>query len=276
MITDLPSIAEIIARYGLAPKKALGQNFILDLNITRKIARQGLPFSPTETILEIGPGPGALTRALLLEGAPFLVALEKDTRCVEALDELCKKSEGRLKILNVDALKSPLKYLGSGPFKIIANLPYNISTALLLRWLEEIEILKGLVLMFQKEVAERLIASPRTKAYGRLSVLVQLRFEASIAFDLPPDVFKPCPKVTSSIVILKPRQEYPSGKEWEVLKQLITQGFAHRRKLLRSALSKFFKDPAAILDSLNLSPTCRAEELTPCDFKRLAACYLEQ
>lgn len=273
MLHTLPTISETIAEFGLGAKKSLGQNFILDLNLTQKIARQGLPYSPEETLVEIGPGPGALTRGILLNGAQKLVCLEKDQRCLEALQALITASEGRLRILEADALAVDLTTLGPGPFKIIANLPYNISTQLLVNWIESVDQISGLVLMFQKEVALRLIAEPRTKAYGRLSVLTQLRYEAKIAFDVPPEAFRPAPKVTSAIVVLKPRPAYPQREIWEAVKTVTHHAFSQRRKMLRSTLKPIFADPETILAGLSLSGQSRAEELSPGDFVRLAHAY---
>ncbi len=276
MLYDLPTISETIAEFDLAAKKSLGQNFILDLNITEKIARQGLPYSDDETLVEVGPGPGALTRGILLNGAQKLIALEKDQRCLSVLEALQSASQGRLFVQEADALEINFSEISSKPLKIISNLPYNISTQLLIKWIEGVEHISGLVLMFQKEVALRLVADPRTKAYGRLSILTQLRFQTRIAFDLPPSAFKPPPKVTSSIVVFKPRASYPTGDLWKALK-LVTQGaFAQRRKMLRKTLHPLFSDPTATLTALNLSATARAEELSPDDFIRLSQAYLKE
>ena len=200
----LPALREVIARHGLAARKSLGQHFILDLNLTRRIARAAAPFGHA-TVIEIGPGPGGLTRALLAEGAPRVVAIERDPRCLAALAELAAHHRGRLDILAGDALTIDPAELCDKPRKIVANLPYNIATALLLRWLDRISEYESLTLMFQREVAERLVAAPRTAAYGRLSVIVQWLCEAKMLFDVPPSAFVPPPKVTSSVVSLAPR-----------------------------------------------------------------------
>jgi len=273
---DLPTISETIAEFDLAAKKSLGQNFILDLNITKKIARQGLPYRDDETLVEIGPGPGALTRGILLNGAQKLIALEKDQRCLAALEPLQRASQGRLFVQEADALEINFSEISSKPLKIISNLPYNISTQLLIKWIEGVEHISGLVLMFQKEVALRLVADPRTKSYGRLSILTQLRFQAHIAFDLPPSAFKPAPKVTSSIVVFKPRASYPTDDLWEAVKTVTQGAFAQRRKMLRKTLYPLFSDPTATLIALNLSSTARAEELSPDDFIRLSQAYLKE
>ena len=276
MLNTLPTISETIAEFDLGAKKSLGQNFILDLNLTQKIARQGLPYSQGETLVEIGPGPGALTRGILLNGAQKLIALEKDARCLGALSVLKEASDGCLEIIEADALETTLRDIAQPPFKIIANLPYNISTQLLLNWIEGVADISGLVLMFQKEVALRLVAAPRSKAYGRLSILTQLRYKAHIAFDVPPTAFRPAPKVTSAIVVFKPQDAYPKGDLWKALKVVTRQAFAQRRKMLRKTLQPIFRDPEAVLDSLQLSNTARAEELSPQDFIALSEIYLKE
>ncbi len=196
----MPPLREIIARHGIAARKSLGQHFILDLNLTRRIARAAGPLDDA-TVIEIGPGPGGLTRALLAEGARRVVAIERDPRCLAALGELAARYPGRLELVAGDALALDPATLSEPPRKIVANLPYNIATALLLRWLDRIGEYQSLVLMFQREVAERLVAAPRSPAYGRLSVLVQWLCEPKILFDLPPRAFVPPPKVTSSVVL---------------------------------------------------------------------------
>ncbi len=276
MLDSLPTISETIAEFGLGAKKSLGQNFILDLNLTQKIARQGLPYSENETLVEIGPGPGALTRGILSNGAQNLIALEKDERCLGALSVLQEASKGRLQVIEADAMETSLRDIAKGPFKIIANLPYNISTQLLLNWVEGVADISGLVLMFQKEVALRLVAEPRSKAYGRLSILTQLRYQAHIAFDVPPTAFRPAPKVTSAIVVLKPQAIYSEGHLWRAVKLVTRQAFAQRRKMLRKTLQPVFADPATVLNQLGFSETARAEELSPQDFIALSNVYLKE
>ena len=275
-IENLPTISETIAEFGLGAKKSLGQNFILDLNLTQKIARQGLSYSEDETLVEIGPGPGALTRGILSNGARNLIALEKDERCLGALAVLSDAVNGRLQVIEADAMEIRLRDIAKGPFKIIANLPYNISTQLLLNWIEGVADISGLVLMFQREVALRLVAEPRSKAYGRFSILTQLRYQAHIAFDVPPTAFRPAPKVTSSIVVFKPQASYPEGDLWSAVKLVTRQAFAQRRKMLRKTLQPIFADPIAVLQELNFSETARAEELSPQDFIALSKIYLKE
>src|SRR5438552_760966 len=200
----LPPLREVIARHGIAARRSLGQNFILDLNVTRRIARAAGPLD-AGTVIEVGPGPGGLTRALLEAGAMHVVAIERDRRCLAALGELAAAYPGRLELVEGDALELDPAALTPAPRKIVANLPYNIATALLLRWLDRIGDYQGLTLMFQREVAERLVGRPRSPAYGRLSVIVQWLTEPKILFDLPPRAFVPAPKVTSSVVSLLPR-----------------------------------------------------------------------
>ena len=278
-VFDLPTISETIAKYGLGAKKSLGQNFILDLNLTSKIARQGLPFDQDELILEIGPGPGALTRGILLNDASKVLAIEKDNRCLDALAELKAASDDRLEILEEDALRVNYEDIQQSnevkTLKIIANLPYNISTELLMNWVEYRPIISGLVLMFQKEVALRLCATPQTKSYGRLSVLTQLRFSAKIAFDVPPSAFKPAPKVTSSIVVLKPKEMYPEGDLWACIKTITKQAFAQRRKMLRKTMKDILPTIEQDLADLGYPTTARAEEISPQDYVTLAQNVLD-
>ena len=286
MLDTLPTISETIAEHGLNAKKSLGQNFILDLNLTKKIARQGLPFSSHELIMEIGPGPGALTRGILFHNPEQVIAVEKDQRCYEALQDLIVAANNALTIIQQDALtlslESVLRPHKQEKVKIIANLPYNISTTLLVNWLEERHFISGMVLMFQKEVAQRLCASPSHKSYGRLSVLTQLCFDAKIAFDVPPQAFKPAPKVTSSIVVLKPKakpilnlEDKNNGDDslWSVIKMISKQAFAQRRKMLRKTLKTYFPNIDEILEHLNLPNTVRAEDLSPHDYVILAQHY---
>jgi 16S rRNA (adenine1518-N6/adenine1519-N6)-dimethyltransferase len=268
-ISRLPPLRETIAAHGLDARKRLGQHFLLDLNLTRRIARAAAPLSPG-TVVEVGPGPGGLTRALLLEGATRVVAVEVDRRAIAALEELQAAADGRLQIVEGDALDIDLASLGPPPRRIVANLPYNISTALLVRWLHAADDMADMVLMFQKEVVDRLAASPRTKDYGRLSVLAQHVCTVQRLFDVAPSAFVPPPKVTSSVVRLTPR---PSGHrlaDLRPLERVTAAAFGQRRKMLRGALAGLFADPAAVLTELGLSPTDRAEELRVANFVRLA------
>ena len=269
-VAALPPLREIIAAHGLDARKRLGQHFLLDLNLTRRIAR-AVGHLDQGTIIEVGPGPGGLTRALLLEGAARVVAVEVDERAIAALDELKKASGGRLEIVNADALSVPPSSLGAAPRRIAANLPYNISTALLVRWLHAANDLTDMVLMFQKEVVDRLAASPRTKDYGRLSVLAQHVCTVQRLFDIAPTAFVPPPKVVSSVVRLTPKPAAERLADLAPLERVTAAAFGQRRKMLRGSLSGLLPDPVASLESLGIAPTARAEELSVGDFVRLAA-----
>lgn len=269
ILEDLPPLREVIAVYGLAAKKNLGQNFLLDLNLTLKIARAGGDLS-SATVLEVGPGPGGLTRALLLAGARQVIAIERDQRCIEALQSLVKASEGKLTLHYGDALDFSLESLAEKPLKIIANLPYNIGASLLIGWLRQAGYISSMTLMFQKEVAERITASPHSKAYGRLSVICQARAKCRKLFDVSPSAFTPSPKVTSSIVEFIP---YPSTEilwNFESLEAVTQAAFGQRRKMLRSSLKSLFLFPEKILQELDLDPQKRAEDLAIRDFIRLS------
>src|SRR5947207_519485 len=265
----LPPLREVIARHGIAAKKSLGQNFILDLNLTRRIARAAGPLDRA-TVIEIGPGPGGLTRALLEEGAARIVAIERDPRCLAALAELASRHPGRLELVAGDALALDPVTLTEPPRKIVANLPYNIATALLLRWLDRIADYQSLTLMFQREVAERLVAAPRTPAYGRLSVLVQWLTEPRILFDLPPRAFVPPPRVTSSVVLLTPRAHPLAPASKPILERVTAAAFGQRRKMLRSSLKTLGVPVEPLLARTGIAPTARAEELTIADFCAIA------
>jgi 16S rRNA (adenine1518-N6/adenine1519-N6)-dimethyltransferase len=262
-------LREVIARHGIAARKSLGQNFILDLNLTRRIARAAGPLGCGTTI-EIGPGPGGLTRALLAEGAGRVVAIERDPRCIAALAELAAAFPGRLMAVEGDALAMDPATLGGKPRRIAANLPYNIATALLLRWLDRIGDYESLTLMFQREVAGRLAATPRTPAYGRLSVLVQWLCEVRILFDIAPSAFTPPPKVTSSVVRLVPRAAPLAAADKPVLERVTAAAFGQRRKMLRASLKSLGVPVEPLLAAANIAPTVRAEELSVADFCALA------
>ena len=268
-LARLPPLREVIARHGLGARKRLGQHFLLDLNLTRRIARAAAPLGDG-TVIEVGPGPGGLTRALLLEGAAQVVAIEIDARAIAALQELKAASDGRLSLVQGDAIDIDIAGLGPPPRRIVANLPYNVATALLVRWLHQADQIAEMVLMFQKEVAERLVARPRSKDYGRLSVLAQHICTVQRLFDVGRSAFVPPPKVTSTVVRLRPR---PGGERLADLRGLegvTAAAFGQRRKMLRGALSGLFADPGAVLTELGLAPTARAEELSPTQFVRLA------
>jgi len=269
-LAGLPPLRETIAAHGLDARKRLGQHFLLDLNLTRRIARAAQPLAPG-TVIEVGPGPGGLTRALLLEGAERVVALEVDRRAIDALQELRQAAQGRLQVIEGDALGIDIDTLGPAPRLIVANLPYNISTALLVRWLHAADDLAGMVLMFQKEVVDRLVAAPRTKDYGRLSVLTQHVCTVQRLFDIPASAFVPPPKVTSSVARLVPVPRSDRMADLRPLERVTAAAFGKRRKMLRGALAGLFSDPVAVLTDLGLSPTARAEELSVADFVRLAA-----
>jgi 16S rRNA (adenine1518-N6/adenine1519-N6)-dimethyltransferase len=257
----LPPLREVIARHGLSARRGLGQHFLLDLNLTRRIARAAGDLTHG-TVIEIGPGPGGLTRALLETGARHVVAVERDERCRPALEEIAGAFPGRLTITMGDALAIGIGALGPAPRRIVANLPYNISTALLLRWLAEISAIASLTLMFQKEVAERLLATPRNKDYGRLSVLVQWLCEPRRLFDIPPRAFTPPPKVISTVLQLTPRSRplHPASKA--ALERVTAAAFGQRRKMLRQSLRVLTPAAADLLAAAEIPETARAEELT--------------
>ncbi len=268
-VAALPPLREIIAAHGLDARKQLGQHFLLDLNLTRRIARSAAPLAGG-TVVEVGPGPGGLTRALLLEGATNVVAIEVDRRALDALRPLEAAAGGRLRLLEADALAADLATLGPAPVRIVANLPYNISTPLLVKWLQSADAIADMVLMFQKEVVDRLAAAPRTKAYGRLSVLAQHVCEVRRLFDIPAAAFVPPPKVVSSVVHLTPRAAGHRMPDLRPLERVTAAAFGQRRKMLRGSLASLFPRTEAVLGDLGLSPTARAEELQPADFVRLA------
>ncbi len=268
----LPPLREVIATHGLAAKKSLGQNFLFDLNLTRRIARAAGSLDGV-TIVEIGPGPGGLTRALLMEGASRVIAVERDERTLPALAEISAAYPGRLEVISADALEVNWRDVIVGPAKIVANLPYNVATALLLGWISD-EVwppwFSSLTLMFQKEVAERIVAKPGTEHYGRLSIISQWRCTAQKLFDVNRSAFTPPPKITSSIVHLVPRAVCEPICELKNLERVTAAGFGQRRKMLRSSLKAVFENPEAVLENLGLEPQKRAEELSVSDFARLA------
>jgi 16S rRNA (adenine1518-N6/adenine1519-N6)-dimethyltransferase len=264
----LPSLREVIDKHGLLAKKSLGQNFLLNMDVTRRIAKAAGPFEGT-TVFEIGPGPGGLTRALLEAGAG-VVAIERDHRCLEILADILKAFPNKLHVIEGDALKlAPQSAIPNGDIKIVANLPYNIGTALLIQWLSNLDRISSMTLMFQKEVALRLIAKPRTKAYGRLSILIQWLCEVKRLFDLSPKAFTPAPKVTSSVVQLFPKVMDASDKAlFPIMEKMTQHAFGQRRKMIRSSLKPLFSEDR--LTELGLNPCARAEELTVGDFVLLA------
>jgi len=274
-IDDLPPLREVIRRHELSAKKSLGQNFLLDLNLTTRIARAAEPLESV-TAVEIGPGPGGLTRALLALGARRVVAIERDNRALAALNEIAARYPGRLDIIAGDALTVDVaEALGPERARVIANLPYNIATALLVDWLT-VEPWPPwydmLVLMFQREVAERIVAKPGTKSYGRLAVLAGWRTEAKILFDVAPSAFVPPPKVTSSVVRLTPRPE-PLPCDALALQKVTEAAFGQRRKMLRQSLKSLGMDANALLEAAGIEPTARAEEIPVEGFVTLARLY---
>ena len=266
----LPPLRDVIKRHALDARKSLGQNFLLDLNLTRRIARAAGPLDQSD-IIEIGPGPGGLTRALLLEGARRVVAIERDRRCIGALAELAEAFPGRLIVVEGDALTLDPITLTTAPRKIVANLPYNIATKLLVDWLHVIDGYERLTLMLQKEVAERLAAKPRSKAYGRLSVLTQFLCAVELMFDVSPQAFVPPPKVTSTVVNLTPLALPLAPCRIGDLERVTAAAFGQRRKMLRASLKTLGDDPIALLEASGIAPTARAEELSVETFCALAA-----
>jgi 16S rRNA (adenine1518-N6/adenine1519-N6)-dimethyltransferase len=271
-IDDLPPLREVIKRHDLRARKSLGQNFLLDLNLTARIARAAGPLAGV-TVLEVGPGPGGLTRALIAGGAQRVVAIERDDRAIAALAEIAERYPGRLEVIAADALAyDPRTQLDGAPARIVANLPYNIATALLVGWLTAEPWppwFDRLVLMFQREVAERITAPPGSKTYGRLSVLTQWRTEARILFDIAPSAFVPPPKVTSSLVEFVPRAT-PLPCESAALQKMTEAAFGQRRKMLRQSLKALGRDPLPLLAAAGIEPTARAEDIPVEGFVRLA------
>jgi len=267
---SLPPLRDVIRRFGLEPRKSLGQNFLLDPNLTRRIARAAGPLAEAD-VIEIGPGPGGLTRALLAEGARRVVAIERDRRCIAALAELAAAYPGRLELVEGDALAIDAAALASPPRKIAANLPYNIATPLLIGWLRQIDRYESLTLMFQREVAERLAARPRTHAYGRLSVLTQFLASVEILFDVSPKSFIPPPAVTSSVVRLVPLPRPRGACSIAALERVTAAAFGQRRKMLRQSLRTLGAVPARLIAAADVPPTARAEELSVEEFAALAS-----
>jgi 16S rRNA (adenine1518-N6/adenine1519-N6)-dimethyltransferase len=271
-IHELPPLREVIRRYGLSARKSLGQNFLLDLNLTNRIARAAGPLEGI-SVVEVGPGPGGLTRALLANGAKRVVAIERDERCIEALGEIASAYPGRLEIIAGDALSNDiLAFIADKSARVVSNLPYNISTALLVKWLAEEPWppwFDRLVLMFQREVAERLVAVPGSKTYGRLSVLTQWRTEPKILFDVNASAFVPPPKVKSSVVQLTPRTA-PLTCDRRTLERVTEAAFGQRRKMLRQSLRSLGVDAQEVLGVAGIDPTLRAEDVPVPGFVALA------
>lgn len=274
-LDGLPPLRDVIRRHELSARKSLGQNFLLDLNLTGKIARAAGPLDGV-TVVEVGPGPGGLTRALLAEGAR-VIAVERDARALDALAEISDCMPGRLEVVAGDALALDLSALaaragGDGPVRVVANLPYNIATPLLIGWLSAEPWppwYDALVLMFQREVAERIVATPGNKVYGRLAVLSQWRSEPKILFDIAPSAFVPPPKVTSSVVRLVPRAK-PLPCPQPALERVTAAAFGQRRKMLRQSLKMLVADPTPLFEATSIAPTARAEEISVAGFVALA------
>lgn len=269
----LPPLREVVRRHDLAPKKALGQNFLFDLNLTGRIARAAGPLDGV-TVMEVGPGPGGLTRALLSAGAARVVAIERDPRALPALAEIAAHYPGRLDVVDADALTfDPRPILGDGPVRIVANLPYNVGTPLLTGWLTDAAWppwWQSLTLMFQREVAERIVADESDRAnYGRLGVLCGWRTQAHILFDVAPSAFVPPPKVTSSVVHLVPRAK-PLPCSVDALERVTRAAFGQRRKMLRQSLKAATADPARVLAAAGIAETARAEEVPVAGFVAMA------
>ncbi|MDG1472424.1 MAG: 16S rRNA (adenine(1518)-N(6)/adenine(1519)-N(6))-dimethyltransferase RsmA [Ascidiaceihabitans sp.] len=276
-IDNLPSLASVIATHGLSARKSLGQNFLLDLNLTAKIARQAGDLTGCD-VLEIGPGPGGLTRGLLASGARRVLAIEKDARCLPALAEIADAYPGQLQVIEGDALAiDPLAHL-TPPIRVAANLPYNVGTELLVRWLTPKEwppFWQSLTLMFQREVAQRIVAEPGSKAYGRLALLAQWRADARIVINLPPEAFTPPPKVSSAVVHLTALPEPRFPADAATLSRIVAAGFNQRRKMLRSSLKGIAPDIEDRLIASGIKPTERAEQVSLEQFCALARAVLQ-
>lgn len=266
----LPPLREVIRDHGLRAEKSLGQNFLLDQNLTDKIVRLSAEILPETTLLEIGPGPGGLTRSLLQTPAKKIVAIEFDARAVLALSSLSQAYSGRLQVIEGDALAVDFLEVTSPPRAVLANLPYNISTVLLLKWLQQIRndssSYSFLSLMFQKEVADRILSGHGNKVYGRLSVLAQWLCDVKRLFDLPPSAFTPPPKVSSTVLHFRPRKLQESSPSFSVMEEILAAAFQQRRKMIRSSLSAYLPS----LESSGIQPNLRAEDLSVADYVRLA------
>lgn len=267
-IDNLPSLRSVIDRFGLNAKKSMGQNFLLDLNITSKIARAAGNVAG-KNVIEVGPGPGGLTRALLGTDAAHVHAIEKDTRFIDALQEVIVAANGRFTLHHIDALKVNYETLCPAPRVLVANLPYNVATPLLIDWLRNIHLYDSLTLMFQREVADRITATPSDDAYGRLSVIAQWVCDTEKKFDLPPEAFTPPPKVTSSVVHFKPLVRTDTVA-FKTMERLTAAAFGQRRKMLRQSLKSLDIAPELLLEPAGVPGTARAEEIDVASFVRMA------
>ncbi len=268
-VSDLPPLRDVIKAWQLDADKRLGQHFLLDLNLTAKIARTAGDLTGVNAI-EIGPGPGGLTRALLDGGAQKVIAIERDPRCVAALQTLVAAAEGKLTVIHGDALETDPIALAPAPRAIIANLPYNVATPLLIGWLKQAKEFVSLTLMFQREVALRLTAKPRTKEYGRLSVMTQWLMDVTLEFDIPASAFTPPPNVVSSVVRMTPRTMTAEEPSFAAMETVVAAAFGQRRKMLRAGLRGFVSEPLKLLEAAGIDQTSRAEELNVDAFRRLA------
>ncbi len=268
----LPPLRDVIAKYDLAARRSLGQNFLFDLNLTGKIARAAGDIAEG-AVIEIGPGPGGLTRALLAHGARHVIAIERDPRCLGALAEISAAYPGRLTVVEGDALQVDCAKLGQAPRRIVANLPYNIATPLIIKWLQAGPAFKSITVMVQREVADRLAAKPRTKDYGRLSILAQFLARPKRLFDVPPRAFIPPPKVTSSVIELVPLPEPAAPARIEDLERITQAAFGQRRKMLRQSLRSLGLEVEPLLAAVEIEPTVRAEELSVAQFAALARAF---
>ena len=269
--TDLPSLRETLDAHGLLAKKSFGQHFLLDLNITRKIVRLAGPFEG-RSVIEVGPGPGGLTRALLESDAGRVVLVEKDPRFLPLLAEL-DDGTGRLVTVEADALKVREVELVEGPAHVVSNLPYNVGTPLLIGWLKQAPLFSNLTLMFQKEVGDRLLAPVGGKAYGRLAVMAQWICKVTRAFDIPARAFTPPPKVDSSVILLTPRAEPLAPARWTAMERVVAAAFGQRRKMLRASLRQLPVDSDALLAAAGIDGSLRAEQLPIADFAALARAF---
>ncbi|MEM9682431.1 MAG: 16S rRNA (adenine(1518)-N(6)/adenine(1519)-N(6))-dimethyltransferase RsmA [Pseudomonadota bacterium] len=269
---DLPPLRTLIKRFGLNARKSLGQHFLLDLNLTGRIARAAGDLS-NGTVIEIGPGPGGLTRALVASGASRIFAIERDERCIDALQDLVTASSGRLTLIAEDATSVDTAALGAPPRFIVANLPYNISTVLLIDWLRVADAFAGLTLMFQKEVADRIVADPGSKRYGRLSVMANWLCDTRVVFNVPSRAFTPPPKVDSTVVQFTPLGEPRFPATWYAMEAVTAAAFGQRRKMLRGALKTLAADSDDLLREAGIEPSLRAEALTVEQFAALARAY---
>lgn len=273
-IDALPPLRDVIGHFGLNARKSLGQHFLLDLNLTRRIAREAGDIG-SGTVIEVGPGPGGLTRALLAEGANQVFAVERDTRCIDALQDLVSAADGRLVLIEGDAKETDVTQLGEPPRRIVANLPYNIATVLLIGWLRRADAFHSMTLMFQREVADRIVATPGNKLYGRLSVMTNWRCATRFCFGLPARAFTPPPKVASAVVHLDVYRDPPHPAAWDAMETVVAAAFGQRRKMLRSALRTLPVPAGDLLEQAGIAPEARAETLDVAAFAALARAFTD-